>query len=214
MDYPLTWKAFNQFAESYEDFGEAPDEVVELVKSAAKSIKELVDRPDAEKDEMIATVALMFSSDVAIYKELPPNIDEYTPSIKKNIETALAALDSKTPYAATGDMKQVGLALVIAMAPMLTEQLETIRDGIQDLDDPHAIKVMKKAIGEIVEKQKVTDAAAYFTGEQPRLEAEAKKHIDVMTGLIGELSETVNNLKPAEPPARQPRVYSPPPPPP
>lgn len=178
---------------SYEDFGGVPEQVRGLVAGAMRAIDFYVDRPENEKDILMAATALYFATDMTVYKQLPDNIAEYDSAIKQILEDALA--NPTKSYSASRDLMQIGLALAIPMKGVALSALRDTREKIEEIaaEDP---KLLKRAIYEMTQaiKKGTEDGALYFTGEQPRLEAEARKVTDAIMTSTEELIEYMNSL--------------------
>ena len=206
MLYPLTYKALEQLAQSYEEYGDLPDEVKAIVSGAAKNIKELIDRPDDEKDALIAAAALMFTKDVVVYKEVPDNLDEYGDTIKTILTDAVAALDDK-PYSKSRDLMQIGLALAVSLKDPVMAMLKEAKESLDDIaeKDPRLLKQFVHKFEQAIAKQSA-DTKTYFTGEQPRLEAKVMEIVDAMKAAVTDMNNHICTLIPPPPAKKGPSI--------
>lgn len=189
MKYPLTLKALELMEASYEDYGSIPEQARILVSGAIKAIGEFVDRPEEEKDALMAATALYFSTDMTIYKTPPLNVEEYGPQVQQILEDMLA--NPSKPFGASRDLMQIGLALSLPAKDIALDTLKQTREKLEEIaEDPKLLKLAIKKMQEaIVKGQK--DGALHFTGEQPRLEAKAK---EVMEAIKTATEDLVNYM--------------------
>jgi hypothetical protein len=179
MKYPLAEKAVAQMTQSYEAFGGAvPKQAKVAVGGAIAAIDNYIDRPQGEKDALMAATALYFSTDMTVYKTLPDNVDEYGEQVKAILQDALA--NPLKPFGASRDLMQIGLALSLPMKDVAIKMLEQTREKISAIaEDPKLLKeFIRKMQQAIVKGQK--DGALHFTGEQPKLELKAKEVMEAI----------------------------------
>lgn len=209
LPYTLAQKAFAQMEDSYKQFGGMPEQLRNLVTGANRAIDFYIDRPEGEKDGLMAATALFFGADMTAFKELPENVDEYGAQVKQILEDALA--NPSKPYGASPDLMQIGLALAIPMKQTALSMLAETKEKIAEIAD-ESPDILRMAIGQMKQavKKSQQDGNLYFTGAQPRLEAEAKKVSeaikiateDLIRFMDGKLNPPAanGNAKPARPP--------------
>lgn len=209
MAYTLAPKAFAQMEDSYKPHGGMPEQLRNMVVGANRAIDFYIDRPEGEKDALMAATALFFGADMTVFKELPENADEYGPHVKQILEDALA--NPGNPYGGSPDLKQIGLAIAVPMKNTALSMLAETREKIEEIAD-ESPDILRAAIGQMKQavKKGQNEGKLYFTGAQPRLEAEAKKVSDAIKvateELISFLDSKLNppaangNIKPAPPP--------------
>lgn len=204
-NFPQTERAVKYAAESYSDMGGFPAGIKPILAKALQTIQTLVDRPDDEKDGLMAATALLLSKDMTVYKEPPQNIGSYSAQVQQILDDATSDIGSRNPYASSPDLMQIGLSMalgaretVLSMYSGLKEQIDMIAK-----EDPRMLKTMQREMEKVLADQPNYDNL--FTGAQPRLESAALEFMketkaitdDAIAHLATYMTPTANDAKPA-----------------
>ena len=195
MSDELVKKALNHYTSSYPGAEGRTYEQIVIVTDIAKVIRDEIERPKDEKDALMAAMLLIASRDVEVAKKAPADLASYGKQVQEIVETFVA--NPEKEYTTSADLKQIGLANSIVLMPIMAE---TMRDLNKGLDHLRGSPEVAKAIEEMktVLDQSRTELESLMTGEQPRLEARARKAYD---NLLETAKEAV---KIYETPAQQP----------
>lgn len=187
MPYSQSQKARDYIDSSYEEFGGVPASLQSVLDGATTAINSLIERPEDEKDALLAATALLLSKDMTIYKEAPENIGEYSAQVQQIISDAAERIGNPQLYTASPDLMQIGLALALGAKDQVLSMFNGLKDGIDDIaeEDPRLLKSLLRQIEASVAAQ--PDISLYFTGEQPKLEAAAKEFVDSVKDVTDDL---------------------------
>ncbi|MBL8711552.1 MAG: hypothetical protein JNM12_01540 [Alphaproteobacteria bacterium] len=177
-NFPQTERAVKYAAESYSDMGGFPNGIKPILANALQTIQTLVDRPDDEKDGLMAATALLLSKDMTVYKEPPQNIESYSSQVQQILDDANASRGSSNPYAASPDLMQIGLAMALAARDTVLSMYSGLKEQIDLIaqEDPRMLKTMQREMEKVLAAQPNYDS--FFTGAQPRLEGAAKEFMN------------------------------------
>lgn len=189
--YPQVEQAFEYTRNSYADAGGMPAVLKAIQLGAVKAIAELVDRPDDEKDALMAASSLIFSKDMTVYKEAPENISNYSAQVQQIVTDAAARAGQPDIYTQSRDLMQIGLSHAVGGRDIALSAYNGLKDQIDEIaeSDPRLLGTMLRNFQKAVADQAPLEQ--FFTGEQPRLEAAVKDLSNDVKALTDDITKYI-----------------------